>query len=326
MSKNIKQTETQLLLPIITEKAPICSCGICGMPVKWNKKYRRYNTYIAGHQTRVLWKNPIYRDKVCAYLKSQELRDIQARSNERLRQDSTHRDKISNIVKELWENPEYREKITRKTTERTQTDENREKFTNFQNELCKSPEHRQFLSKISRENWQNPEYREKHSERLRKRWEKSEYRNMMTIKAKERWQNPEFVAKVFSGCKRSPNIPESLLLSLTPENVEYVGNGSFWKTLKLNLDNGQTITVHKNPDFKVKGQKKVIEFNGFHWHKNDYPDEVWQKSWAKIGFECLIIWDHEIVEMDVVLDRIKNFIEVSTYHEDEDCVRLEVSR
>ena len=51
-----------------------------------------------------------------------------------------------------------------------------------------------------------------------------------------------------------------------------------------------------------------LSFTFQYWHKDDYPDEVWQKAWAKIGYEVLIIWEQELKDIDNVLTKIANFI------------------
>ena len=99
---------------------------------------------------------------------------------------------------------------------------------------------------------------------------------------------------------------------LTPPEVQYVGNHAWWRTLKVKTDDGY-VTVHKNPDFLIKNQKKVIEFNGTYWHKNEYPDDVMQKAWSDIGYALLIIWDHELKDIDSVLNKIATFVEQDTW-------------
>jgi very-short-patch-repair endonuclease len=94
--------------------------------------------------------------------------------------------------------------------------------------------------------------------------------------------------------------------------VVYVGNGKWWRTLKVKTDEG-IVTKHKNPDFLVKGQHKVIEFNGTYWHKDDYPDEAYHEAWAKIGYQVLIIWEHELSDIEGVLTRIGEFLGHKTW-------------
>lgn len=67
--------------------------------------------------------------------------------------------------------------------------------------------------------------------------------------------------------------------------------------------------LRDNPDFLVKGQKKVIEFNGTYWHKEDYPDKIWIQAWKDIGYDLLIIHEHDIKEdIESVLNRIADFV------------------
>jgi very-short-patch-repair endonuclease len=52
----------------------------------------------------------------------------------------------------------------------------------------------------------------------------------------------------------------------------------------------------------------IIEFYGKYWHKDEYSDEAWQEAWGRIGYQVLIIWDHELKDIDSVLNRIGEFV------------------
>ena len=87
------------------------------------------------------------------------------------------------------------------------------------------------------------------------------------------------------GLKARPTRPEKIVDDITPDFVRYVGHGKFWRT----LPDGK----HKNPDFKIRGQNKVIEVWGDHWHRNESEQEL-INLYKEIGLECLIIRESEI--------------------------------
>jgi len=154
----------------------------------------------------------------------------------------------------------------------------------------------------------------------KKLWQDSEYRAMMY---KLTWGDPEFVKKhidsgkvrmkrlwsdlewkekqllaIRKGLHIHPNKPETTILSLLnklyPEEWKYTGDRSF-------IING------KNPDFvNCNGQKKIIEFNGDYWHRNDIPGER-EKIFAEYGWDTLVIWEKELKDMERVKFRIHRF-------------------
>lgn len=97
-----------------------------------------------------------------------------------------------------------------------------------------------------------------------------------------------------------PNKLESSFDEATSDSIEFVGNRAFWCT----FTNGR----HKNPDFKIVGQKKVIELWGTYWHKGENPEEL-IKHFEAIGVECMVIWEHDWKEKrDSILGQVNQFI------------------
>jgi very-short-patch-repair endonuclease len=220
----------------------------------------------------------------------------------------------SESLKKYYEdNPELRERQRISTIERFEDLSEREKLSDSIKNAYARPE----LNGMARRRMlkaykDNPGLNKKVGDAVRKYYEDHPERRIKVgiISSKimkQRWQNPEYISKMLLALGRSPNIPEALLSILTPEQVIFVGNGKWWRTLKIKTNEG-IVTKHKNPDFLVKGQHKVIEFNGDYFHKDDYPDELWQEAWAGIGYQVLIIWEHELKDIDSVLNRIAKFI------------------
>jgi very-short-patch-repair endonuclease len=117
---------------------------------------------------------------------------------------------------------------------------------------------------------------------------------------KKRYQDPEYMEKMAKAWNIKPNKPETIILNLLndlyPGEWKYTGDFSF-------TING------KSPDFtNCNGQKKVIEFNGTYWHRNDIPGER-EKVFAEFGYDTLIIWENEMEDISSVIHRIRMFSE-----------------
>lgn len=113
---------------------------------------------------------------------------------------------------------------------------------------------------------------------------------------KRLWSDSNYVRKQIKSRFKRPTKPELELINIIKQNrlpYKYVGDGEF-------------ILGGKCPDFlNVNGQKKVIEVFGDYWHKNDNPrDRI--NFFKKYGFDCLIIWEHELRNKDLIFQKIKD--------------------
>ncbi len=118
------------------------------------------------------------------------------------------------------------------------------------------------------------------------------------------WKNNEFIEKNRVSRRISPNKKEQLLMALLLKNslpYRFVGDFSFW------IDG-------KNPDFTHQDEKKLIELFSEYWHrvvgKNrpNYSNEQNRISFFKErGYDCLVIWEHELKEPEKVIEKIKTF-------------------
>lgn len=98
--------------------------------------------------------------------------------------------------------------------------------------------------------------------------------------------------------QRKPNIPEKEIDNLTPNIIRYTGDKSYWV---------QCEDKTRNPDFKVRGQKKLIELFGEYWHKPE-EERVYIDEYEKVGYDCLIVWYRDwISNKDRELNRILEF-------------------
>ena len=123
------------------------------------------------------------------------------------------------------------------------------------------------------------------------------------------WQNPEYKEKAIRATLKAsfvrPTAPEvelrGMLDKTFPGEWKYVGDGDF-------------ILGGKNPDFvNVNGQKAVVEVFGDYWHseritgkspEQEVADRV--AHFARYGFKCLVVWEHEMRDLDAVAARVEN--------------------
>jgi len=124
--------------------------------------------------------------------------------------------------------------------------------------------------------------------------------------SKKLWKDKDYREKtlkaMFRALKIKPNKPETLLISLLntllPKEYKFVGDGHI-------------ILGSYCPDFiNCNGQKKIIELYGDYWHnKPDYKerDKRRIKTYTKYGYKTLIIWEHELKDLELLASKIMEF-------------------
>lgn len=129
-----------------------------------------------------------------------------------------------------------------------------------------------------------------------------EWKDNISKATEKLWTSPEYVKAVLYGRSNRPTKPEKIFNEMTPNVICYVGDGKLWRT----LPNGK----HKNPDFKIMGQNKVIEiFGGKDFFHTEEEAKELIESYKNIGLDCLIIWEHEIYNQpEIVKNQVNNFI------------------
>ena len=66
---------------------------------------------------------------------------------------------------------------------------------------------------------------------------------------------------------------------------------------------------HKNPDFKIHNKLAVIELFGTHWHTMQEANYIIQQ-YELINYKCLIIWDTELQNTNLVIEKIMSFLSI----------------
>jgi very-short-patch-repair endonuclease len=121
-------------------------------------------------------------------------------------------------------------------------------------------------------------------------------------KMKINWQNKEFRYKMITASmkaqKKSMNLCEKLLAKHLPKNFKYVGNG-------------KVIIGGFCPDFVDSSKKLIIEHFGDYWH--NLP--TWKerdcrrfKEYKNAGYRTLVIWEHELKNINNVKNKVNNFV------------------
>lgn len=147
--------------------------------------------------------------------------------------------------------------------------------------------------------WLNPTIREKCLQKLQENINKESVRLKISQSVKKLWKNSEYVEKIRMGLNIHPNKPETFLLNLL--NELYPGEWKFTGDFSFTI-NG------KNPDFtNCNGQKKLIELFGDYWHQGEKPEDR-KAIFREFGYETLVIWEHELKDMNYVLFQLEEFI------------------
>jgi len=278
------------------EKCPICGekkyykakkCKNCF--AVWNKGLTKETSEIIRKATEKMKKNHVswIRD---GHLTNKHKQKI-SQSHIGLRHSEETKRKISKLQKGRKLTEEWKKKIGESGKGRIVSEETRKKIGDAQ----RGEKHHFFGRHLTEE------HKKKISIGNRGKIISLEQRKAISKKIKEKYKNDfEFLMKKYTGLNQKPNNKEKIIFDLIKMynlHYEYVGNGKFW------IDG-------KNPDFvNVNGQKKIIELFGDYWHTKmakETPEER-INHFKKYGFDCLIIWEKELKNINDVTKRIMEF-------------------
>ena len=147
------------------------------------------------------------------------------------------------------------------------------------------PEEKERTSRTSKEAWLKPGRREKNSKAMIVKWADLE------------WKVNQIIA-VGKGLDIKPNKPETLLRN----------NFLYWHPKIIYSGDYSVIVNGKNPDFICFEKKKIIEFNGSYWHRNDIPGER-EKIFAEVGYDTLILVDKDLLDINQLKTKVDEFME-----------------
>lgn len=139
-----------------------------------------------------------------------------------------------------------------------------------------------------------------------KQWKDSDYRKKQLEYRRGQWQNPEFVIKQMKARGVKPNKTEKYLedvLSTICPEFKYNGDGRLGVVLAGLV-----------PDYvNTNGSKQVIECFGEYWHRRKsikwhQTEEGRVETYKTVGWDCLVIWEAELKEIDKVKAKILDFV------------------
>ena len=120
---------------------------------------------------------------------------------------------------------------------------------------------------------------------------------------KRLWRDGYFPSALIDGWNLRPNKQEmalgEIIEEVCPNHFKYNGDYS----LGISLNNCI-------PDFvNVNGKKQVIEFFGSYWHKEKgRREEDKVAKYLEVGWDCLVVWDTELRQTDVLKDKLRAFV------------------
>ena len=226
------------------------------------------------------------------------------------------------------------EKISESSMGRKHTEESKQKMSISRKGVKFTELHKQHLSESltgRRNYWQEgdknqakrPEVRKKISESLigennpmYGKHHTKEEKERQSERTKALWMNPEYIKKVVEGQHKKFNTKEYEVRKILEKFIpnEYKFNGNY----DCGISIGRMI-----PDFvNVNGKKKAIEMNGCYFHNcpicfpkggidNDVngieETEKRVEQFKQYGWDCLIIWEHELEDKKTVVNKILNF-------------------
>lgn len=147
---------------------------------------------------------------------------------------------------------------------------------------------------------------ERHSKILKKRYASGEI--VIWNKDKKGIYSQETIEKIRQARMKqriptSNTLPERKFMQMIKDYnlpYKYTGNGEIW-------------IHHKNPDFiNVNGKKEVVEIFGRYWHTKGQglsgktrEENKTKEHYKNYGFDCIVIWDDEIDNKQLVLEKLK---------------------
>lgn len=138
-----------------------------------------------------------------------------------------------------------------------------------------------------------------------------ETRQKLSETRKKLWNDPIFVAKQM---KARGIIPTKAELEM-----EHILHNLF-PQFKYNGDGRLGVTLGRlTPDFvDVNGKKDLIEVFGDYYHSPEFLGDRWRGSelgkimvYNSLGWDCLVIWEHELKDKRKVINKIRQFVKAS---------------
>lgn len=211
-----------------------------------------------------------------------------------------HKRKLSEALKGKHYKPRteiHKKRISQALIGRKLPDETKRKLSKAKKGKKFSEEHKRKLSEAHKGKHHSSKT-EFTSKRMKEMWADSTFRELV-------------VKKIVKGTVIRPTTIEVKFIETMRKNhlpYKYVGNG-------------EVVIGWYNPDFiNTNGQKVVVELYGCYWHKckicnfGNRDSEISRvKNYAKYGFKTIEIWEHEIDDEQLILNKINEGESILTY-------------
>lgn len=135
------------------------------------------------------------------------------------------------------------------------------------------------------------------------------YAVICSKRSKRNWKDPDYILKQLQARGTKPNKIERYLENILNSHLpdyKYNGDG------RLGI-----VLAGLVPDFpNVNGKKQVIEVFGDYFHNPRKRELKWHQTelgrimaYNSVGFDCLVIWEHELKELteEEIVEKISNF-------------------
>lgn len=154
-------------------------------------------------------------------------------------------------------------------------------------------------SKSLKRAWSSSEKRELNKKKNKKYWNQPHIKEKRKIESKELFNDPSYVKKWKKGLSAHPNRCETIIFELLenifPGEYSFTGGFTFWVDML-------------NPDFVCKEKRKIIEFFGEYWHKEE-DVEIRGNIFDQNGYDSLFIWESELTDIEQIKNKIIEFHE-----------------
>ncbi len=275
----------------------VCKCG-CGGRIRVQKHHKRYGIpeYIHGHHRRGTngWNQGLTKETSKSIARTAEKNTGKPAWNKNLTKETDPR--VAKYAKSgtgVSRGPAWNKDLTKDLAPQlAHTEKAKKKIGDASRNRKYSDECRKNQSILTKRLWQDPVYRENHLQGIREAWKVDRDRKVRAI---------------VKAAGLRPNKSERRLNKFLQEIAP--------KEYQINVKAEVMILGGKVPDFvNVNGQKKIIEFFGDYWHGKEFTGRTKEEEeqqridcFAQVGWETLIIWEHELKNLDFVKQKILEF-------------------
>ena len=291
---------TKLKKPKPIPNHHLCECGKCGILVASNRRF------VSGHNGCERKGKHLTKSHIESLTIAQNKPETKIKRSISLKNTLSKPEvkaRLSKIQKEVQNRPEVKDKLSKSEIIAQNRPEVKEKISLARKIGDLKIETREKRASAAKECQNRLEVKMKIAQSAKITNATLESKTKRSKAGKNMWQNPEYRARQLKAIANAqtikPNKPETFLIETFeewyPKEWKYTGDFSF-------IVNG------KCPDFvNCNGQKKIIEFNGSYWHRNDILGER-EKIFAEFGYDTLIIWDHELKDMNELKSKVDLFM------------------